>query len=102
MNLYGMLVNESNITPVGYRRANQTIQDGFKYELLYQGRSGDVVRIAYREYTDNLARPAFSQEITYTLDPGQPTLVQFRNVSLTIEEADNSKIVYTVHSGFQR
>ena len=70
MNAYGMLVNESNIDPVGYRQANQTIEDGFKYELIYQGRDSSVVRIAYREYTDNLAKPAFSQELTYTLEPG--------------------------------
>jgi hypothetical protein len=100
MNAYGMLVNESNIDPVGYRQANQTIEDGFKYELIYQGRDSSVVRIAYREYTDNLAKPAFSQELTYTLEPGVDTPVRFRDVSLTIHEADNNQIVYTVQSGF--
>ena len=95
-----MLVNETNIDPVGYRQGNQTIEDGFKYELIYQGRDGNVARIAYREYTDNLARPAFSQELTYTLEAGAGTPVRFREVSLTIHQADNNQIVYTVQSGF--
>jgi hypothetical protein len=100
MNMYGMLVNESNISNVGYRQANQNIEDGFKYELIYQGRDGDVVRIAYREYTENLARPAFSQDLTYTLDEAGSTSVRFKDVSLTIHGADNNEIRYTVQSGF--
>lgn len=100
MNAYGMLVNESSIGPVGYRQANQNIEDGFKYELLYQGLDENVVRIAYREYTENLARPAFSQDLTYTLNLGAPTPVRFKDVSLTIHNADNNEIRYTVQSGF--
>lgn len=100
MNFYGMLVNESNIDPVEYRQASQTIEDGFKYELIYQGRDENVVRIAYREYTDNLARPAFSQELTYTLNSGGDTAVRFKDVSLAIHEAGNNQIVYTVQTGF--
>lgn len=100
MNVYGMLVNETNIDPVGYRLANQNIEDGFKYELLYQGNDENVVRIAYREYTDNLARPAFSQDLSYTLDINSSTPVRFKDVSLTIHSADNNEIIYTVHTGF--
>ncbi len=100
MNAYGMLVNETNIDPVGYRQESQTIQDGFKYELIYQGRDENVVRIAYREYTDNLARAAFSQDLTYTLDPTSITPVRFKDVSLNIREADNNQISFTVLSGF--
>ncbi len=36
------------------------------YELLYQGVGGGVLRLTYREFTgDDLARPAFTQEVTY-------------------------------------
>lgn len=55
MNAFGMIVNGRSIDNIRYRVANQNIQDGFKYELIYQGRDENVVRIAYREYTDNLA-----------------------------------------------
>ena len=72
---------------------------GFKYELLYQGLSSGVVSILYREYVDNLARPAFQQDLLYTLQPGAPTEVSFRTVRMTIHSADNNGIGYTITRG---
>lgn len=99
MNAFGMLINGRSIDGIRYRVADQNIQDGFKYELIYQGRDRDTVRIAYREYTDNLARPAFSQDLSYTLK-GAQTDIRFRDVALTIHEANNNEITYVVESGF--
>lgn len=99
MNAFNAMVSGRNIDPVRYRIEDQNIEDGFKYELIYQGLSSGVVRIAYREYTDNLARPAFSQDLTYTLE--QPlTDIRFRDVEVTIHHADNNEITYVVQSGF--
>lgn len=100
VNVYGFLVNKDSIPPAPYRVADQSIRDGFKYELLYQGIDHGVVRIAYREYTDSIARPAFAQDLTYTLENGAPTHIKFRDVSMTIQRADNSVIDYIVDSGF--
>lgn len=100
MNAYGFLVNETKIPGARYRVDDRSIKDGFKYELLYQGVGGGVARIAYREYTDSLARPAFSQDLTYTLASNADTAARFRNVSIVIHSADNSGISYTVQSGF--
>ncbi len=100
MNTYGYLVNGVEIQPVSFRIGNQSIKDGFKYELLYQGIDKGVVRIAYREYTENLARPAFSQDLTYTLESSQ-TRFRFRDVSAIIHTANNNQIAYTVESGFK-
>jgi hypothetical protein len=99
MNAYGYLVNEVVIPPASYHTGNKAIKDGFKYELLYQGLDNGVVRIAYREYTESLARPAFSQNLTYTLNTGN-TQIRFRDVLATIHSADNNEIVYTVNAGF--
>ena len=99
MNAYGFLVNGVEIEPASYRAGDQAIKDGFKYELIYQGNDNGVVRIAYREYTENLARPAFSQDLTYTLELSG-TQVRFRDVSAVIHAADNNQIEYTVGSGF--
>ncbi|MFN7550297.1 MAG: hypothetical protein ACK59M_17850 [Pseudomonadota bacterium] len=100
MNAYGFLVNGVDIPPAEYRTGDKRIEDGFKYELIYQGVDNGVVRIAYREFTENLARPAFSQELTYTLDGDSETKFRFREVSATIHAADNNEIDYTVDSGF--
>lgn len=74
---------------------------GFRYELLYQGISGNVVSLLYREYVDDLARPAFQQDLTYTLAPSGPTEVSFRGTRLRILSADNNKIRYEVLSGLR-
>jgi hypothetical protein len=88
---------------VGYTEQSSVetgqIGSGFKYELLYQGLSSGVVSILYREYVDSLARPAFQQDLSYTLQPGAPTEVSFRTVRMTIHSADNNGISYTITRG---
>lgn len=73
---------------------------GFKYELLYQGIDRNVVRVSYREFTGNLARPAFQQDLTYTLADKGPTQVAFRSLRIEIEGADNNNIQYRVTKAF--
>jgi hypothetical protein len=99
-NAYGMLVNERDVPPVAFKLATEAIADGFKYELLYQGIHDGVIRIAYREFTENLARPAFAQDLTYTLGAEGDTTIAFREVSIAVHRADNNQIHYTVRSGF--
>jgi hypothetical protein len=66
------------------------------FEILYGGVTKDEIKLSYREYTpDNVARPAFSQELAYS--PGSAT-IRFRKIVLAIESVDNEKIVYSVIS----
>ena len=74
---------------------------GFRYELLYQGISGAVVSLLYREFLDNLARPAFQQDLTYTLEQPGPTEVSFRGTRLRIYGANNNQIEYEVLTGLR-
>lgn len=73
---------------------------GFKYELIYMGRSEDTIKVVYREYLGNIVRPAFTQEISYTLD-SSPTTVSFRTLRMSIIKADNNSITYAIISGLQ-
>jgi hypothetical protein len=73
---------------------------GYKYELLYQGLDGNTLRIGYREYIDNLARPAFAQELSYPMNPGAVTQIRFKAVRIEVLSADASEITYRVLSGF--
>lgn len=72
---------------------------GFKYQLLYQGLSSGVVRLLYREYVDNLIRPAFQQDLSYTLAGSGKTEISFRTTRIEIHSADNNGIRYTVLRG---
>lgn len=73
--------------------------NAFKYELLYQGIAKKTLRIAYREYLREMARPSFFQEATYDIDE-LPTIISFRSVSIRILSADNNSLKYEVLSGF--
>lgn len=97
---FDVIAPVGDIDPVPYRVTDSTIKDGFKYELMYQGIDANTLRISYREYSDNLARPAFQQDLTYTLAEGD-TPVSFKGVRLTIHSASNNEVVYTVTSGFE-
>ncbi len=71
--------------------------DGYRYELLYQGAAGRILRLLYREYVNDMARPSFTQELSYDLaEPGLSTLLAFRDLRFEILQADNQGIRYKV------
>ncbi|MEO6196161.1 MAG: hypothetical protein ABIS20_24330 [Thermoanaerobaculia bacterium] len=74
---------------------------GYRYELLYEGISGNVVAILYREYVNDLARPAFQQDLHYTLEASGPTEVSFRGARIRIYSADNNALKYELLSGLR-
>ena len=65
-----------------------------RYELIYTGCIADNLTMVYREYTpDDLARPAFFQNLTYNIKQKQ---IRFKNLLIEIILADNEKIVFNV------
>lgn len=66
-------------------------------ELLYGGRSGDTIRVAYREFRGNLAAQAFYQELVYDLS--ESNTIRFRGMAIDVREATNSHIRFVVRSG---
>jgi hypothetical protein len=73
------------------------------YELLYEGVGGGVLRLTYREYTgEDLARPAFSQEVTYDVASNGPTEVLFKGAHITVLSAGNTEVRYHVDTPFKQ
>ena len=68
----------------------------FKQELIYLGRSGDELSFKYREYSGNLARPAFSADLTYDLSKSQT--IGYRGARIEVIDAGNQQIRYRVKS----
>ncbi|HUO86378.1 MAG TPA: hypothetical protein VM617_03240 [Thermoanaerobaculia bacterium] len=85
-------------SPLRFEETEVMSGEGFKAELVYQGLAGDVVRLLYREYVGELARPAFQQDLTYTL-PGSAGELVFRDLTLQVLEANSSTIRYRVDRG---
>jgi len=85
---------------VAYEKEWLPGDQGFRRELLYQGAAGGILRVSYREYVNDLARPAFTQDATYDLASAGPTHVTFKGAAIEVLEAGNSGLRYKVLSGF--
>jgi len=98
----GAIWFEAKISPgISYRTGELVVQrpDSKKTELLYQGFVGGTLKIAYREYFNDFARPSYFQDVSYQID-SFPAVIKFKNVSIEVVNANNSEIAYTVQSAF--
>ncbi|MEQ9490081.1 MAG: hypothetical protein RIM72_13925 [Alphaproteobacteria bacterium] len=70
----------------------------FKQEFIYSGRDSESLYFTYREFSGDLARPAFTQNATYSITAGD--IVAFKNLRLKIIKATNTEVTYQVLSSF--
>lgn len=79
------------------RKADKVYLTGsFRQELIYNGKSSSTIKMSYREFKDDFARPAFTQELSYDL--AESKTVGFRGMNIEVVEATNSHIKYTIKS----
>lgn len=71
--------------PVPYSPAELTFegQDSFKRLVLYQGATSDTLRFSYREFSDDMARPAFTEELSIPRE-AFPSMIVVKNLQLEI------------------
>lgn len=79
-------------------KADKSDSYNFTQELIYNGRVGDDVKFVYREYSNDMARSAFSQQAQYDLNLSN--IIAFKSAKLKIIEATNEFVVYEVLSHF--
>ena len=95
-----------NLQPaVAYEEAESipsTQSGGFKLELVYQGLTDNKIKVLYREYIDNIARPAFTQNVEYELDGKGKGLIAFKGARIQVLEASSTAITYKVVKGFNQ
>jgi hypothetical protein len=75
-------------------------KDYFKQEFIYNGRVGDALKFIYREYLNDYARPAFTQDLQYDLSENKT--IGFRGMRIEIINASNTKIEYKVLNYFEK
>jgi|TARA_B110000902_G_C14241537_1_gene562637 hypothetical protein len=80
---------------VDWEQSNRS--SGYRRELIYQGRDGDNLKLFYREFTDDFRRPAYDQEVQY--DMSESDSIQFKGLTISIQEANNEYIIYTIDGG---
>ena len=70
----------------------------FKQELIYNGRVGNGLKFIYREFTENLVRPSFTQSVQYDLS--KSNVIGFKTLEIEIIDATNTDISYKVINHF--
>lgn len=76
-----------------------TIDDrAFQQTLIYSGRVGNKINIGYREFSGNVARPAFNNDVEYDLSESK--FIGYRGAELELLEATNRSITYRVIRNF--
>lgn len=76
-------------------------QDSFRYIVLYQGKAGNSIKLSFREFKDDYARPAFTQDIQYELNVKGDTEIGFKGMRMLVHTATNTSITYTVIDDFK-
>ena len=73
-------------------------RNSFQQSIEYAGRSGDILKFNYSEFSDGWARQAFSREFQVDLSEGR--VAAFKGAVLEIIEATNVQIKYKVIRNF--
>jgi len=74
---------------------------GYRYQLIYDGIDNNSLKLTYREFSDNMARPAFYQTVSYKINPKFPQKIHFKNVTILIYNINNQYIEYEVQTPFK-
>jgi hypothetical protein len=78
----------------GWQRTRVATPESIQEELIYTGRSGNALKVSYREYRNEFAQPAFYHELTYDL--GISDVIVFRNYRIKVLNASNESIRFKV------
>lgn len=87
-------IQYSLLTQLSKKSANS-----FQQTLLYNGKIGSRITIAYREFKDDMARAAFSNEVAYDLS--ESMILGYKGSRIEIIKATNTEITYKVLSSFE-
>jgi hypothetical protein len=66
--------------------------------LLYSGKIGNKITLSYREFKNELARSAFSNDVAYDLTESK--VLGYKGARLEVINATNTEITYKVIAGF--
>jgi len=84
----------------GYQRKTvmSAQAQSFQQTLLYNGRVGNKINIGYREFGNDMARPAYNNEVEYDLS--ESSTISYKGAQLEVIDANNNGITYRVLRSF--
>ena len=97
----GGVISETQGRTVDHSKAQHVEVDvrNFKQELIYSGRNEKELFFTYREFSENMIRAAFQQEVRYELD--ETRIIGFKSLRIEVIKATNQDITYKIIQGFE-
>lgn len=90
---------DSTEMSISYTEKEFVVQANYLQQIIeYNGRSGTVLNFTYREFSDGHARSAFTTDFKMDLNEGSE--IGYKGSRMTIHDATNNKITYTVTKNF--
>jgi hypothetical protein len=78
----------------GWQHKKYYSDESFQEELIFTGRTDDIIHVSFREYKRDFARPAFFQELVYDLKKSDK--IVFKQYKLQVLDATNELIKFKV------
>jgi len=94
---YNRCTRNNGFKKVSYKFASPK---SFQNTLIYSGRIGNKIKIGYREFSENLARPAFNNEAEYDITESKE--IGYKGAIIEVIDATNSYIKYKLINNFTR
>jgi hypothetical protein len=82
------------VTRVRQNDADNTNHVEWAKTLTYLGKQGNIIRVCYREYSEDTERPTLTHELVYDLSDGPDMMCQ--DMQMRVTEATNSFIKFAV------
>jgi hypothetical protein len=86
----------------GYERVQipVTSANSFQQTLIYSGMVGNKLNIGYREFSSDMARPAFNNDVEYDLSTSK--VLGYKGARIEVLDANNEQIKYRVINNFNQ
>ncbi|HKN05527.1 MAG TPA: hypothetical protein VJY31_16495 [Buttiauxella sp.] len=88
----------SDNVPFSKKQINSKQQASFQQTLIYNGKVGNKINISYREFSDGLARPSFSNDVEYDLSDSKT--IRYKGAILDVLDANNQSITFQLTKNF--
>jgi len=73
-------------------------EDSFQQTMIYSGKTNNIIKFSYREFTDDFIRNSFTTDVSYDLS--ESNIIGYKKFKAEIIEATNTNLKYKIISSF--
>ncbi len=88
------------VPPVSYVKGAIPIEGGqaksFRQTLIFLGKSGTDIKFSYREFSNDMARPAFTEDLSLPAPSEFPQTYKIKNIALTVSGIGPDGLSYRI------